>query len=113
MIKILITKNSKNQITEISGTGHADYEKYGKDIVCAAVSILFQSTLIGLTEVVKVEVEYEMSEAHMLIRPKFDNDKNQFINALLDTLEVSLEGILKEYPRYLNITRGGASNDKN
>lgn len=113
MIKIHVTKNSEGNITEISATGHANYAKHGTDIVCAAVSVLFQSTLNGLTEIVKAEVDYEMSEAHMLIKPKITNDKNELINALLDTLELSLKGIFEEYPRHLNITRGGASNDKN
>lgn len=114
MIKVLVTKDSKGNVTKISAKGHANYAKHGEDIVCSAVSTLFQSTLLGLTEIVKAKVDYEINDAYMLIKPEKTNNNNiELINALLDTLELSLEVIAKDYPKYLNVTRGGVSNDKN
>ena len=40
MIKVSIYKNENNVITGIKLTGHAEYSEKGKDIVCAAVSVL-------------------------------------------------------------------------
>ena len=39
MIKVLVAKKD-NVINEITLNGHACYDEYGKDIVCAAVSTL-------------------------------------------------------------------------
>lgn len=44
MINIYLTKNS------ITIDGHADYAESGKDIVCAAVSAVLQTTQIGLIQ---------------------------------------------------------------
>ena len=40
-VNVLVDKNIK----EISVIGHANYDEYGKDIVCAAVSSLVISTI--------------------------------------------------------------------
>lgn len=113
MIKVVAKKDSEGNITEISASGHAGYAKHGKDIVCSAVSTLFQSTLIGLMEVVKADVYYKIDDGEMLIRPNDKNINKDIINALLDTLELSLKVISEDYPKYLNVTRGGANDDKN
>jgi uncharacterized protein YsxB (DUF464 family) len=47
MIKIMIIDDGKNN-RAISLTGHAGYAEHGKDIVCAAVSTIFQLCTMGL-----------------------------------------------------------------
>lgn len=46
MINILIRENTPVKTIKI--TGHADYNEYGKDIVCASVSTIFQLATMGL-----------------------------------------------------------------
>ena len=48
MIKIDLFKNEKNLIVAYAVNGHADYAEEGKDIVCAAVSVLTQAAINGL-----------------------------------------------------------------
>ena len=40
MIRINVNKEN-NQIKKITLEGHANYDEYGKDIVCAAVSATY------------------------------------------------------------------------
>lgn len=40
MISITVFHDSQNQISGIECRGHADFDEYGKDILCAAVSAL-------------------------------------------------------------------------
>ena len=44
MIKVKLTKNN-NYYKRIIITGHANYDDFGKDIVCAAASSIFITTV--------------------------------------------------------------------
>lgn len=54
MMKIKIHREN-NIIKSIETEGHCNYAEYGKDIVCSAVSILFQTIILGLRA---IEMEY-------------------------------------------------------
>ena len=62
MIKVKIKENN-NEIEDISITGHAMFDDYGKDIVCAAVSsivISYQENPFDLKVIGDNEVVYEL-----------------------------------------------------
>ena len=42
--------------------GHANAAEYGKDIVCASISILAQTAVLALYELLDIDVIYEMEE---------------------------------------------------
>ena len=50
MIKVSVDSN-KNHITKINILGHADYDEYGKDIVCSSVSSIVTTTVNGIHEI--------------------------------------------------------------
>ena len=52
MIHVNYNKKKKEKLTEyeISVKGHGEYAEYGKDIVCAAVSMLFTSAAQTLAD---------------------------------------------------------------
>ena len=52
MIKVSVTKKNQ-QIQEVSIQGHAMYDDFGKDIVCAAVSSCVITTVNGILEIDK------------------------------------------------------------
>ncbi len=52
MISICLTDNS------ISIEGHADYDEYGKDIICASVSTILQVAQLGLIQLANQYPEY-------------------------------------------------------
>ncbi len=56
MTKVLITKTGKS-ITEIECDGHTNYGEAGEDIVCAALSSIVQTALLGLLTVAKVNAK--------------------------------------------------------
>lgn len=96
MIKVKISKN----IIRISG--HAGYEDYGKDIVCASVSSIVYTTINGIlnlnSNALKVIDDKE------LIIEVLSNDNNTFtlINSMISLLE-DLEG---QYPENIKISKG-------
>ena len=48
MIRAHFTLDSNRRITDFTITGHAEAGPYGQDIVCAGVSAIMQTTLLGL-----------------------------------------------------------------
>ena len=52
MIKVKVL-SMKNHIDRIDILGHADYEEYGKDIVCSSVSSIVTTTVNGIYEIDK------------------------------------------------------------
>jgi uncharacterized protein YsxB (DUF464 family) len=82
-------------------TGHVGFDVKGKDVVCAAISAVSQSTLIGLNEVMKVDLNYEIKDG--LIRCDL-KDSNECAQFMMKTLYQTLVQISKQYPRNVSIS---------
>ncbi|MCT4507424.1 MAG: ribosomal-processing cysteine protease Prp [Tepidibacter sp.] len=105
MIKIVIRRNFKSDIVEFDVRGHAGFAEHGQDIVCAAVSVLTQTALIGIHNYAKVESEYKISDGKLQCKIPFDisDDKRNIINPILETMVLGLENIKEEYSSYIKI----------
>ena len=64
MIKVL--KNKEN----ISITGHAMYDDYGKDIVCSAVSSIVITTINGILAINSEAITYQNTKEGLKIEIK-------------------------------------------
>jgi len=88
-------ENGKFLSFEISG--HAEYSKKGKDIVCAAVSTIAQHTARALEkEGAKVIVEDGYLK---VLNISEDYLSQRFINELLETLD----DLSQQYPKYISL----------
>ncbi len=104
MIKVNIYKNNMQCIEKVVVSGHAEYAAHGEDIVCAAVSVLAQAILNGLTDVLKKDVKFEISDGYLEF--SLENRNNDVsINALLDTFELGIETLVQDYGRYLKLKK--------
>jgi uncharacterized protein len=83
-------------------SGHTGYAPSGEDIVCAAVSALTQTALLGLGEVLKVPVEWSMDEEKGALRASV-HESTDGTELLLRTLEAGLKNIAKQYPDQIGI----------
>lgn len=100
MIKLDIYKN-KDIIFGFKIQNHALREREAilvgeaYDMVCNSISVLSQSVLIGLDEVLKLNVPYEMSDGYIKLDLKeLDEVELQKAQVLLKTFELSVESIL-------------------
>ena len=66
MIKVEIIRNNNN-IKKISILGHAMYDEYGKDIVCASVSTLVISTINNILSINDKTIRVEQSDSKIII----------------------------------------------
>ena len=76
----------------------AEIEKSGDayDLICNSVSVLSQSVLIGMEEVLKLKIKYEINDGflHIDIRNLKDQDKEKS-QVLLLTFEKSIESLIE------------------
>ena len=98
MIKVNV-KRQNNKVYEIVIKGHAEYDDYGKDIVCAAVSSMAITTVNGIISLDE-SVDYEENNGFLKIRVLKDTEIN---NKLLDNLVNLLGELVMQYPENIEI----------
>ena len=88
-------------------SGHTGYSKFGKDILCAAISGMSQSCMLGITNVLGIEatVIRDDDSGYLKIELPKGLQKNKFYEAqvLLKTLFVSLEDLKSGYSKYISM----------
>ncbi|SCY15321.1 ribosomal-processing cysteine protease Prp [Alkaliphilus peptidifermentans] len=105
MISISIYRNEINEICQFNISGHAQAAAHGEDIVCAAVSVLGQTTIIGLHEILKIDIEFKINNGFLQCKiPKNITVKQrQEANILLETMVMGLKNIKLGYSEYIDI----------
>lgn len=99
MIKIKL-KREGNVIKNIVITGHANYDEYGKDIVCAAVSATVLTTLNGIIAIDNSILEVTNEHDKMIINIK---KKEKISEILIDNMINCLNELVIEYPKNIKI----------
>ena len=93
-------------LTGIQSRGHSGFAARGQDIVCAAVSTLMQSLVLGLEDVAHLQgLEVEMDERIPVIRAVWPSSEQERISLLTETTARSLEEIARENPGHIKLTR--------
>jgi len=96
MIKVIIENN------KIEITGHANYDEYGKDIVCASVSSIVITSINACLEIDEESILYEDLENKIKIEI-LKNDK--ITEKLINNMVFMLESLEKDYPKNIKILR--------
>lgn len=90
---------SDRQIFRFRASGHTGYAVHGEDIVCAAISVLTQTAVIGLQEVVGLKPIVEVKDGYLDC--SIPDDLNQQISAqaqiVMNVLYKGLQAIYQEY----------------
>ena len=97
MIKVEVYQKNR-QINKLIVKGHANYDSYGKDIVCAGVSVLTFTIANKLIEISNNEIVEVNNQFIFNI-----TDNNEFVTLLLDTLINGLKSIEEQYPKNIKI----------
>ncbi len=101
MIWVKIERDSMGRIRGFEAKGHAQAGPRGKDIVCAAVSVLTDSVFLGLDRHLKREMEWSAVSGDISVRLKEAPD--DLTEAILVTMVLGLTEIQKIYPDKLRI----------
>jgi len=105
----ILKSKIKSRIYGYEVLGHADYDDYGYDIVCASISTLIFTAINSLEDVAKYkenELNIKMAEnGYMFFSlPVNDDDTRLTVaNIILETTFIGLNSIEEEYGQYINI----------
>lgn len=113
MITVEVGILSNDDIKEFTVKGHADFKPHGEDIVCSAVSVLTQTTVLGLLKVAEADIDYKMDEGYLYCALNADLSEPQSIKAqaILWTMYEGVKNIRESYSKYIRIVerRGGVA----
>ena len=99
MIKVKLEKEN-DKYKKITMTGHAMYDDYGKDIVCAAASSIATTSVNGILALNKESLSYEVSDKGLTIEViATDNVTQTLINNMVNLLK-DLE---EQYPENIEV----------
>ncbi len=103
MINIIFYRKSDGTYKGFGMSGHAMFAKYGKDIVCSAVSVLAINTVNSVSELTNNKFDIEKSKSGNL-KFKFTSDPDEKGQLLLESLALGILGIEEEYgSKYLQV----------
>ena len=86
MIKVSI-KKSNNIIENIKCTGHANYDKFGQDIVCASFSTMIITTINAILEIDTDAISYTDTNDLEIVNIKKDKITNALLNNLVNLIK--------------------------
>lgn len=104
MIDIQVFRDS-DYIIGFKVEGHANYAAFGKDIVCAAISVLSQTSLIALVEVCGIhedQLNYKIDDETGFLEVNLPRNLNiktiEKSQIVLKTFELGVKSIIESYP---------------
>lgn len=91
-----------DRLAGLTVKGHAGYAAYGEDVVCAAVSAVAQTAVLGIKAYAPAS-SIVIQESRALISVLLDDPANGEAQAVLRTALLGLEDIAQGMPQYVQI----------
>ena len=87
-------------------TGHADAGAYGEDIVCAGISAITETALLGITDVLKLDAAWTRQEGHLRCELNRDTSPEDMAKAAIvfNTMIAGLTSLQQGYPKSLKFS---------
>ena len=86
--------------------GHADFDDYGKDIVCAAVTAQCMMVYNGLDEVMKIKNKIDMDNEGGYLSVSIDSSslkEKKDAQVLMETLLLGIKAIELQYGKIIKL----------
>lgn len=78
--------------------GHAGWDEWGKDVVCAGVSAACHMALAGLADVLGEVVDLEKGNGYMMVKVTAHAAALPEVKAILRAFELEIKAIQRSYP---------------
>ncbi len=102
MIHIDVKRNRLGQIVECYFRGHAEAAAYGEDIVCSAVCMQAQTSILGLHHVAKQVVNYKLDEGEIdIVLSEPISERGQ---AILETMLLGIKNVADQYSDFVRVS---------
>ncbi|MGO1368005.1 MAG: ribosomal-processing cysteine protease Prp [Senegalia sp. (in: firmicutes)] len=105
MTKVEFFFDDDGNILKYIMNGHTGYDEHGKDIVCAAVSVLAQTGLMSLLEFLNLKISYLIEDGYIkVILPKnLNKDDFEKSQIVLNTVLIGIKSVAESYPDYISL----------
>ncbi|MCI6676979.1 MAG: ribosomal-processing cysteine protease Prp [Clostridiales bacterium] len=104
MVKATIKKDSSGTYRGFYFRGHAGYDEYGKDIVCASASVLAQNTINSVEALTDDRFRCELDEKKGVLKFRFVGEVSKESKLLMDSMVLGLTSIEEAYgSQYIKI----------
>ena len=108
MVRVEIKRQANGQVTRFSAKGHAEAGQPGADIVCAAISAVMQTALLGLGEYLglKDRLTYRLDPDGWLfcqLPQEISQEEWLGMKAIVETMIIGLKSIQSEYGKYMSV----------
>lgn len=101
MIKVVFYESITGEVIGFRISGHAKYEKAGKDIVCAAVSSASYMAINTLTEILNIHANVSVDNGKMEVAI---NEKDTLLcRDILNGFRLHIKSLEKIYPKHLKV----------
>ena len=102
MITVEVIRDNNQAIAGFQVSGHAQAAPHGQDIVCAGVSALTQSAIMGIERHLRREIDLRQDAGSLKV--KLSGQPDSLTGAILETMLLGLTEIAKLYPKSVRIT---------
>ena len=105
MTSVEVVRKS-GHVVSLTADGHTGYGVEGEDIVCAALSSIIQTALLGLMQVAGIEVTYERSDEDGYLAfslPPLDASGRRDADMILDTMLLGISDLYETYSDFIEL----------
>ena len=87
-------------------SGHANQGAYGEDIVCAGISAITETALLGITDVLKLDAAWTREDGHLVCELSRDMAEEDLEKAavVFNTMIAGLTSLQQAYPKSLKFS---------
>jgi len=104
LIDAVIVKRPGGRVVEVRVSGHSGYAPSGSDIVCAAVSAIVQTAILGLKSIPGVVVKDRVGDGELECRiVRVAGTSQCQVDAITNTMVLGLLDIAKSYGDYVQV----------
>ena len=106
MTKVNIFRKD-NKIFEVECDGHTNYGEKGEDIVCASLSSIVQTAVLGILMIVELELEMERDDERGYLKftlpEKLDSKQDIQACAILDTMVCGISDLYESFSDFIEL----------
>ena len=105
MTKVIVSKK-EGHIVSVDCKGHSGYAPEGEDIVCAALSAVVQTAVLGVLRVAGAKADYRTDEdkgSLKLTIKEADEEKRRECDIILETMLLGVKDLQKGFSAFIKL----------
>lgn len=105
MIEADVVRRPDGRIARFRVTGHAGYADRGRDVVCAAVSVVSQAAVLGLMQIVglRPNVQRESGLLSCSLPEGLGTEESRRAQDILETMVLALKNLAISNPGFVQV----------